>query len=141
MNEQQFSLHVRRALDESAEKLPFKVTHRLGAARELALSRLGDTSVSATPLGFAGLAPVLAQQSAGRSLSFSSGSSTWWRLAGTVLPLLIVALGLVSMHAWDLSAKAEELAEVDAEMLSDEVPIDTYADRGFGVFLKNTRQP
>lgn len=141
MNEQQFSLHVRRALDESAEKLPFKVTHRLGAARELALSRLSTGSANATALGFAGLAPVATPQTAGRSFSFSVGPNTWWRLAGTVLPLLIVVFGLVSMHAWDLSAKAEELAEVDAEMLADEVPIDTYADRGFGVFLKNTQQP
>ncbi len=132
MNEKQFSLQIRKALDESAEKLPFKVTHRLGAASELALSRM-----QSMPVGFAGLAPANARSVASTSLS---STATIWRYTATLLPVLIIVIGMIAMQVWDVSAKADELAEVDAEMLADEVPIDTYADRGFGVFLKNTKQ-
>ena len=132
MNEQQFSLQIRKALDETADQLPYKVTHRLGAATELALSRM-----QAQPVGFASVATA---GNSGRSGKALLGSTTLWRFAGTLVPALIIAAGIVVMQDWDVSAKAEELSEVDAEMLTDEVPIDTYADRGFGVFLKNTKQ-
>ena len=132
MNEQQFSLQIRKALDETAEQLPYKVTHRLGAATELALSRM-----QAQPAGFAEMASAGATNQNGRELL---GSGIVWRFAGTLVPALIIAAGIILMQAWDISAKADELSEVDSEMLTDEVPIDTYADRGFGVFLKNTKQ-
>ncbi len=132
MNEKQFSLQIRKALDESADRLPYKVTHRLGAASELALSRM-----QSMPVGFAALAPTMAGNVTSSSMN---GAGAIWRYTATLLPLLIVVVGMFAMQAWDVSAKAEELAEVDAEMLADEVPIDTYADRGFGVFLKNTKQ-
>lgn len=134
MNEQQFSLHVRRALDESAGKLPYKVTHRLGNAREQALARM-----SATPVALASLESSSGAVPAGASATLSGGGAGW-RLTGTALPLLILVAGLLFMAAWDISEKAEELAEVEAGMLADDVPLDIYADRGFGVFLKNSRQ-
>ena len=132
MNEQQFSLQIRKALDETADHLPYKITHRLSAASELALSRM-----QAQPVGFAAMATAGTTQRNERELF---GSTTLWRFAGTLVPALIIAAGIFAMQVWDISAKADELTEVDAEMLTDEVPIDTYADRGFGVFLKNTKQ-
>jgi len=35
---------------------------------------------------------------------------------------------------------AAELAEVDSALLTDDVPLVAYADRGFGVYIKNTRR-
>ena len=40
MNEQQIALLAREALDEAAERLPWRVTHRLATVREAALARL-----------------------------------------------------------------------------------------------------
>lgn len=134
MNEQHFSLQLRHALDESTDRLPYKVTHRLSNARELALARM-----AAEPVGFAALQPSAAADGAATVVR-NSGGGTWWRLTGTVLPVLILAAGIVFMSSWDLFAKAEELAEVEAAMIEDDVPLDAYADRGFGVFLKNSRQ-
>lgn len=135
MNEQQFSLQVRHALDESVEKLPYKVTHRLGSARELALSRMQPAPVA---VGFASLAAV--SPASVSTPSDLPGTGRIWRLAGTVLPILIVVVGIVAMDLWDISEKADELAEVDTAVLTDDVPLDVYTDRGFGVFLKNSRQ-
>lgn len=129
MNEQQFSAQIKRALDESSGRLPYRVSHRLTTARETAMTHM--------PVDGHGLVMRLA---ATHSSVTAVESGTGWRFAGVLVPLCIVVAGLFSMHAWDLSAKAEELADVQTAMLTDDVPIDTYADRGFGVFIKNTRQ-
>ena len=65
----------------------------------------------------------------------------WWRLASAVLPVLVVALGLAAISLWHEFDAADEMADVDLVLLTDDVPISAYADRGFGVFLKyNSRQ-
>lgn len=129
MNERQFSVQIKNALDESADHLPYKVAHRLSAARESALSRMPADGAALMMRQASGSGPV-ARMEAGLG----------WRFAGILVPVCILVIGLFSLQAWDVSAKAEELADVQAAMLTDEVPIDTYADRGFGVFVKNSRQ-
>ena len=129
MNEQQFSAQIKSALDESSGRLPYKISHRLTTAREAAMSQMPADGVGLA-MSVVGLKTGAAQVESGLV----------WRFAGVLAPLVIVVGGLFSLQAWDLSAKAEELADVQAAMLTDEVPIDTYADRGFGVFIKNTRQ-
>ena len=135
MNEHDLSSRIRRALDESVEQLPYRVTHRLAASREAALGRmraapqrspaLEMAAASATPLGPVAMPGVPALP---------------WRLAGVLIPLLIVLAGMISIALWDDAENAQELADVDEHVLTDDVPISAYTDRGFGVFLSNTRQ-
>ena len=56
------------------------------------------------------------------------------------LPLLVLAIGVVVVDAVHEEQSAAELAEVDSALLTDDVPLVAYADRGFGVYLKNTRR-
>jgi Protein of unknown function (DUF3619) len=136
MNEKQFSIEIRRALDESTERLPYRVTERLARAREAALARV---PAAHSVVGFA--APVVNEGARdSTTLSLSGGGSGWWRFAGLVVPAAILIAGLVVFNIWDVTATANELSELDAEVLTDEVPLDTLSDRGFGVFLKNIRQ-
>jgi hypothetical protein len=128
MNEQQLTIEVRRLLDESAERLPYRVSQRLAASREAALARLSPVREAR-----------LSVASATRGIDFDEPGPLW-RLAGALIPILIVIAGLVSIAFWDDSEKAQELADVDAAVLTDDVPISAYTDRGFGVFLKNNRQ-
>lgn len=136
MNEKQFSVEIRRALDESAERLPYRVTERLAKAREAALAQVPAHS------SVVGLSGTLATEAiAGRrTVGFASGGTGWWRFAGMIVPAAILVGGLVAFTVWDVSATANELSELDAEVLSDDVPLDALSDRGFGVFLKNIRQ-
>ncbi len=132
MNEQQFSAQIRRALDESSQRLPYKVTHRLAAARENAL-RAMDAPTGGVVLVTGGAATLQMGEFGGRSIR-------WRAFALAVLPVLMAVAGLLTVIAWDEADKAQETAEVDAAVLTDDVPIAAYTDRGFGVFLKNNRQ-
>lgn len=133
MNENDLPLQVRRALDESADRLSYRVSQRLAASREAALSRMRTVTVQDTR--FAG-----AVSAGGRAALLGDPGPTW-RLAGVLLPLLIVIAGMISISMWDDDEKAQELADVDADVLTDDVPISAYTDRGFGVFLSNQNRP
>jgi len=64
----------------------------------------------------------------------------WWRLAATAVPLLMLAVGFLVVDTVHEEQSAAELAEVDSALLTDDVPLVAYADRGFGVYIKNTRR-
>mgnify|MGYP001163295338 CR=1 FL=1 len=133
MNEQQFAQEIRRSLDESTARLPFRVSHRLELARNAAIARQRTTEVQRVH------APVGAL--AGTSASGGSSEHTvWWRLGVTLVPVLVVVIGLMVISVWNDTETADEIAEIDTAVLTDEVPLSAYTDRGFGVFLKNSRQ-
>jgi hypothetical protein len=64
----------------------------------------------------------------------------WWRLAATAVPLVMLAVGIVVVDTVHQEQSAAELAEVDSALLTDDVPLVAYADRGFGVYIRNTRR-
>lgn len=135
MNELETALLVRRALDKSAERLPYKAVHRLELARKLALSRMDGAAPESAPVAVNVL---------GDSLSLAGGPRRFaWLgpVAGAIAPLLLVVACLFGASNWSDQQRAEEVAEVDAAMLTDDLPIALYADRGFGVFIKNSSQP
>lgn len=130
MNEQQIAQGIRDALDESASRLPYRISHRLEQARlnALAHQRTSEVLVDTRQFALAG------------SGSSGSGRTLWWRLSVTLLPILALAAGLLVISVWNDSETADEIAEIDTAVLTDEVPLAAYTDRGFGVFLKNSRQ-
>jgi hypothetical protein len=132
MNEQVFASQLRRALDESAERLPYRVTQRLEAARLAALARMRP--LAAPQLAVAG-------GDAGGWL-VPDRPSVAFRLLSTLVPLLLVAFALYGIVLWDDARNVADTAEIDAELLleDDEIPIAAYADKGFGVYIRNVRQ-
>ncbi|MGD9945407.1 MAG: DUF3619 family protein [Burkholderiaceae bacterium] len=136
MNEQLFALSVRRALDESAERLPYRVSHRLAGARQAALARLPASAEQ--PLAAAALA---AAPHGGTSTPLDGLTPPLrWRLLATLVPLIVLGLGLYGISHLEASYTADAVADVDEAVLVDDIPIAAYADRGFGVFLKNMDQ-
>ena len=123
-----FAHRVTAALDQSADRLPWRVTQRLERARLTALARLPVERV---------VQPAMALSAAG-SAAVQSGPRWPWRALATVLPPLAVAAGLYGIVVWTDTRDAEETAEVDAAVLTDDLPISAYADQGFGVYLNNT---
>jgi hypothetical protein len=77
--------------------------------------------------------------SAGGQAALGGGDdrvSLWHRIAA-VLPLLALAAGLVAIHVVQNERRTSELAEVDAALLTDDLPPAAYADPGFVQFLKS----
>jgi hypothetical protein len=131
MNEHLFASRIRQALDESADRLPYRVTRRLELAREAALARAEAVA-----------APAVAT-SVGAVRLGDDRPSVLIRLLSATAPVLLVIAGLYGIALWDDAQRAAETADLDAEIvLSDdeEVPLSAYADKGFGLFLRNNRQ-
>ena len=69
--------------------------------------------------------------------NWSSGSSNVWDTLGWLAPLAVLVFGLIGIAQWQGDSRINDIAEVDAALLSDDVPPDAYADSGFMAFLKN----
>jgi hypothetical protein len=120
---------VAARLSEAADTLPYDISERLRAAREQAL----DLHRSFKP---AEQANVIAQGGAA-SLSLGGGDGgLWHRLAGLV-PLLLLIAGLIAVNLLDDEFLAQDLAEIDAAILTDDLPPAAYTDPGFVQFLKS----
>ena len=57
------------------------------------------------------------------------------------LPILLVPLAMLiacagAVYTWQQNQRAAEIEEVDALLLTDDLPIDAYLDRGFQNWLK-----
>jgi hypothetical protein len=59
----------------------------------------------------------------------------WSRMASW-FPLLALLIGLLAINVIQDERRAYEIAEVDAELLTDDLPPDAYTDPGFAQFLR-----
>jgi hypothetical protein len=130
-NELEFAYKVRRALDERIADLPEDTVNRLGAARRVALARkkTGATVfVTESAPRFAGIVPE------GFSNPFD-GSLNWLGRVSIMIPVVILLIGSIGIYQYEQERRADDLAELDAAVLADELPIDAYLDHGFDTFL------
>lgn len=109
------------------------MTDRLAAARRIALSRKKAHAAVAVPqLASAGM-PTLSFDEDDSALH---RAGSWLRRLGLVWTLVALAAGLAGIYHWQQQKRVDELADVDAAMLLDDLPPTAYADQGFHVFLK-----
>ena len=137
IKESEFAGKIRRALDESAADLPAATLDRLASARRLALSRKKPETVTAPAF-----VPVLAH--AGTGVTFDQPRHGKPRLSrlGRILrvwPVVALAGGIALIAYWENVQRAAELADIDAAMLSDELPLNAYLDHGFNAYLSRAR--
>jgi Protein of unknown function (DUF3619) len=116
MNEQQ----LRQVLNQGTPVRP-EIAARLAEARERALSRQRPEP-----------APVLAW--ADNVVGHLGG---WGGLAVRVLlPLALLVGSAATIYTWQQNQRAAELEEIDSMLLTDDLPIDAYLDRGFQNWLR-----
>jgi hypothetical protein len=128
MNENDFGFRIRQALNESLTRFDYKTSYRLEQARRAALA------AHASRESVAAWSPALAT-AGGPALGDTSGNS-WLQWLGMAAPLLALAIGFVGIYQHQDAARISELANIDFAVLLDEVPIDAYADKGFGALLQ-----
>jgi hypothetical protein len=51
------------------------------------------------------------------------------------LAVLLLAAALFGYQQWQLDQQTREIEELDAQILSSDLPIDAYLDRGFQTWL------
>lgn len=124
-----FGRQVAARLSAGTAELPHDITERLRAARVQALARRKIT----------GLQPAVSVSGQQAALTFGGeGMGLWGRIA-SALPLIALAAGLIAVHVIQNDRRASEVAEVDAALLTDDLPPAAYADPGFVQFLKSER--
>ena len=122
----QFGRASAALLNEGAQVLPKNIKERLYAARMKAIS------VKKAEKAF-----VQKSVLAGITGNWSFGSNGRWDSVGWMAPLVVLVFGLIAIAQWQDDSRINDIAEVDAALLSDDVPPDAYADSGFMAFLKN----
>lgn len=127
-----FALRVASRLTEGCDTLPPSITERLRFAREQALLQARGARTQAS-------APSAASRPARETLL--ARWTTGWRLkfAGLV-PVLALVGGLVLIEQWQDSTQIAVAAEIDAALLSDDLPPTAYSDAGFVEYLKTPAQ-
>ena len=128
-----FALKTVSYLSAGTADLPHDISERLRAARAQAVSqrKIAKTQTASHVVN------------AGSSAALTWGSDEglgWWGRLGLVLPLVALVVGLLAINSFQDDNRAQELAEVDAALLTDELPPAAFADPGFVQFLKLTRQ-
>ena len=127
-----FALKATSYLSAGTADLPYDISERLRAARVQAVSkRKMAQSQSVTSVISVGSGAALAWGG-------DEGLSGWSRIA-LVFPLIALVVGLLTINAVQIDNRAQEVAEVDAALLIDELPPAAFADPGFVQFLKSTR--
>ncbi len=128
MNDIKFANKIRQALNEGAQ-VDSRISERLRAAREQALAaRRISTSTKREPaLAWARSTTVGVIGGFGGFGGFS---------LRVVLPTLLLIAGLISIYSWQQEQRAADAEELDAQLLTDDLPIDAYLDRGFEAWLK-----
>lgn len=120
MNESQFGGRVRHLLDHG-RPVSASAAARLRSAREQALARQRAE-------------PALAIAMADNALARMEG---WGGFSLRILlPLAVLVAGVAGLYAWDQKQRIAEIEDIDAQLLTDELPIDAYLDRGFDHWLK-----
>lgn len=132
MNESEFAYRIRQALDEGAERVDYTVALRLEKARKAALAR----SPAGVPAPV--WVPALQLATAGGEPAPRGGSrlNEWLFRFGLAAPMIALAIGIVGIKQWQNDRMVAEVADLDFSVLLDDTPIDTYAQQGFGVYLR-----
>lgn len=133
--EARFGVRVAAMLGERLERTPPDITERLRVAREQALERARQARRQ-PQLAVAG-APVVVGRGPSAALADRPG---WGLRFASVVPLLLLVAGFVAIDRLHERAQIQAAAEVDAELLADDLPPDAYTDPGFAEYLKSGRQ-
>jgi hypothetical protein len=124
----QYGLKVAARLSGATADLPYDISERLRAARAQALAQR-KIAVTRT-------APVVLASGGAATLSFGDEGLNWWSRLISAVPLVILAMGLVSIDVVQTQYRADEVAEIDSALLTDDLPPSAYVDPGFVHFLK-----
>ncbi|NRO96071.1 DUF3619 family protein [Paraburkholderia sp. NMBU_R16] len=137
-NEFEFAHKICRALDENAASLPATTVNKLAAARRVALARKKPEAAVARAF-----APVLAPASGPafgpQRMSPAERRVPPLRRFMRLLPILALVGGVAVIAYWENLQRAAELADIDAAMLNDELPLNAYLDHGFNAYLSRAR--
>ena len=128
-----FGRNIVARLTAGQAEFPYEISERLRAARVQALAQRKLASARTAPA-------VVASGGGTAALTFGDEGLGLWNRVASVLPLVALVCGLFLIHSIQNERRANEVAEVDAALLIDDLPPAAYADPGFAQFLRSGRE-
>lgn len=112
-------------LDHGVDRLGPGVRGRLLTARNVALSKYRERPAPVFGLAWAG-------QAAARITEPGFYDSR------NLIAVAALVLALVGVGYWQISAPGNDIADIDTNLLTDELPVSAYLDKGFDSWLKRS---
>ena len=125
MNQQdELARRIVKVLDEGAKEMDAAQLERLSGARKLALARYRAEPLAAWAPAWAGVVSRLTEH----------------RVLGVryLIPMAALLVGLASVIYVHSNGTSTDIADIDAGLLTDELPINAYMDQGFDSWLKRS---
>lgn len=122
-NDKEIAGRIKTYLDAGTKELKSGTAYRLQQARAAALARLQDPMRS----------PEAALAGAGGTLG---GSRPFYAQVRFWIGVALIAAAGFGWQQWQAYQAINEAEEIDAQLLSSDLPIDAYLDRGFQAWLK-----
>lgn len=134
--EARFASRLVNALTESSTTLPHAVQERLRVARDQVLARARTVRLAkaATSASSTGGGTAVLHGGAGPGF----GLPEW---LSALMPLVVLLVGLVLISQLNVREQIRVAADIDTQLLGDDLPPSAYADPGFVQYLRRGPAP
>ena len=127
-----FGRNVAARLSDTSQGISPNISERLKAARMLALSKRKVVKLqTASNINTNGSAATLNSGDADNGL---------WNRLGSIIPLLALVAGLLAIAVIQEQRVTKEIADVDVELLADDLPPAAFTDPEFVRHLSTNRR-
>lgn len=119
-------------LSDTTQDIPNDISERLKVARMQAVAKRKVIKLQT--------ATSVQMQGGAASLNAGDFEGSIWNRLGALIPLLALVAGLLTIAVVQEQQRASEIADVDVELLADDLPPGAYTDPGFAHFLSINRR-
>ena len=127
MNEQELAKQIVQHLDRGLDQIKQGSLYQLQSARMAALEHYREAPQTVLDMEWAG------------NVAFRISHNRHFN-ARNLLAAGLLVLGMLGATYWQITMQGNDIAEIDASLLSDELPISAYLDSGFEAWLKRSSQ-
>jgi len=127
MNEQELAGRIVRHLNAGLGTIKQGTSYQLQSVRQAALDRYREAPQPLFGLAWAG------------DVAFRITHSRHFN-SHNMLALGLLVLSLLGVTYWQLVIQANDIAEIDVSLLTDDLPINAYLDNNFEAWLKRSSQ-
>lgn len=124
--------NIAARLSDTTQDIPNDISERLKVARIQAVAKRKAVKLQ--------MATNINVQGGAATLNGGNQDSSFLNRLGAVIPLLALVAGLLTIAVVQEKQRAHEIADVDVELLVDDLPPDAYTDPGFAHFLSINRR-
>jgi hypothetical protein len=124
MNETETAKKITAYLDRSTAQLKTGTAYKLQLARQAALTAQPQHAPELV------LSDVAGGSHGGRRVLLAD-ARLW-------IGMLLIVGGLIAFQTWQTAQQQRDIEETDAALLTSELPIEAYLDRGFQNWLKQS---